>query len=59
MDIYAESAKQETGEYFPMHAGQSVGLIHNLPGAAEVVREIVREARAVLSALPGRVRALQ
>jgi len=59
MDIYTESAKQENGEYFPMHTGQSVGLIHNLPGSAEVVREIVREARAVLSALPGRVRVLQ
>ena len=59
MDVYAESAKQQTGEYFPMHTGQSVGLIHNLPGAAEVVREIVREARAVLAALPGRVRVLQ
>ena len=59
MDIYAESTKQETGEYFPMHAGQSLGLIHNLPGAGEVVREIVREAQAVLAALPDRVRVLQ
>jgi nitronate monooxygenase len=59
MDVYTESAKQQTGDYFPMHAGQSLGLIHNLPGAAEVVREIVREARAVLAALPGRVRVLQ
>jgi nitronate monooxygenase len=59
MDIYAESTKQQTGEYFPMHAGQSLGLIHNLPGAGDVVREIVREARAVLAALPGRVRVLQ
>jgi nitronate monooxygenase len=59
MDIYTESAKQETGAYYPMHTGQSVGLVHNLPGAGEVVRDIVREASAVLAALPGRVRVLQ
>ena len=44
MDVYTESARQETGEYYPMHTGQSVGLVHNLPGAGEVVRDIVREA---------------
>ena len=59
MDIYAASTKQESGEYFAMHAGQSLGLIHNLPGAGEVVREIVREARAVLAALPRRARMLE
>jgi nitronate monooxygenase len=56
MDVYTAAVSQQTGEYFPMHAGQSLGLIHNLPGAGEVVREIVREARAVLAALPERVR---
>jgi nitronate monooxygenase len=59
MDIYTASAQQLTGEYFPMHAGQSLGLIHDLPGAGEVVGEIVREAQDVLAALPGRVRMLQ
>ncbi len=54
-DIYAESAKQRTGEYFPMWSGQSVGLIRDLPGAGEVVQSIVREARQVLSALGTRV----
>jgi hypothetical protein len=34
-----------------MPTGQSVGLVHDLPGAAEVVERIVREARAVLDAL--------
>jgi hypothetical protein len=38
-----------------MYAGQGVGLIHDLPGAGEVVEAIVREARAVLAALPRRV----
>ena len=37
-------------------AGQGVGLVHNLPGAAEVVEAIVREARIVLTALPRRAR---
>jgi len=39
-----------------MHAGQSVGLIHDLPGAAEVVETLVREARAALRGLGERVR---
>jgi nitronate monooxygenase len=50
-DVYAAAARQEDGEFFPMWAGQSVGLIRDLPGAAEVVGTIVREARAVLAAL--------
>lgn len=44
------------GDYIPMWAGQGVGLIHNLPGAGEVVEAIIREARAALEALPGRIR---
>ena len=39
-----------------MWSGQSVGLIHDLPGAAEVVESIVGEARAALRALNERVR---
>jgi hypothetical protein len=39
-----------------MPTGQSVGLIHDLPGAAEVVEAMVREARAVLGALTSRAR---
>jgi nitronate monooxygenase len=47
-DIYRAAAAQGNPEYFPMWAGQSVGLIHNLPGAAEVVETTIREARALL-----------
>jgi nitronate monooxygenase len=50
-DIFGHAAKQATPEWFPMPTGQSVGLVHDLPGAAEVVERIVREARAVLDAL--------
>jgi len=54
-DIYAAATKQQNPEYVPMHAGQSVGMIHDLPGAAEVVETLVRETRAALRALGERV----
>jgi nitronate monooxygenase len=55
-DIVEEARRRGEGEYFPMLAGQGVGLIRDLPGAGEVVQTIVREARAVLTGLPRRVR---
>jgi nitronate monooxygenase len=55
-DIYQASLQQGDGEYYPMWSGQSVGLIRDLPGAAEVVEAIIREARAVLTTLPNRVK---
>lgn len=48
--------KRGDPEHYPMMAGQSVGLVRDLPGAGEVVATLVREARAVLDALPRRVR---
>ncbi|MGH7415404.1 MAG: NAD(P)H-dependent flavin oxidoreductase [Candidatus Rokuibacteriota bacterium] len=53
-DIFAQAARQADPAWFPMPTGQSVGLVHDLPGAAEVVERIAREARTVLEAL-GRV----
>jgi nitronate monooxygenase len=50
-DIYDASAARGAGDYFPMWAGQSVGLIHDLPAAGDVVRSIAREAEAVLTSL--------
>lgn len=55
-DVIEEAARRGDGEYFPMLAGQGVGLVRDLPGAGEVVETIVREARVVLAALPRRVR---
>ena len=55
-DVMEEARRRADGEYFPMLAGQGVGLVRDLPGAGEVVETIVREARAVLGALPRRVR---
>jgi nitronate monooxygenase len=54
-DIFGQAARQADPTWFPMPTGQSVGLVHDLPGAAEVVERIAREARAVLQAL-GRLR---
>jgi nitronate monooxygenase len=55
-DVYAASSAQNDPGYVPMWSGQSVGLVRDLPGAAEVVEAIVREARAVLGGLDARVR---
>jgi nitronate monooxygenase len=55
-DVFIAALKQGDPDYYPMMAGQSVGLVRDLPGAGEVVATVIREARAVLSALPDRVR---
>jgi len=55
-DITAASIRDGSPDYFPMWSGQSVGLIHNLLGAGEVIETIVREAGAALEALAERVR---
>jgi nitronate monooxygenase len=47
-DIYREAAGQGNADYLPLWGGQSMGMIHDLPGAAEVIETIIREARAVL-----------
>jgi nitronate monooxygenase len=50
-DVYGAALKQGEAEYYPMMAGQSVGMIRDLPGAGEVVETIMREAREVLASL--------
>jgi NAD(P)H-dependent flavin oxidoreductase YrpB (nitropropane dioxygenase family) len=52
-DIFGHAAKQNDPAWFPMPTGQSVGLIRDLPSAAEVVQRVAREAREVLAALKG------
>ncbi|HTD51803.1 MAG TPA: nitronate monooxygenase [Thermoanaerobaculia bacterium] len=49
-DVYAASAAQGNRDYFPLLAGQSSGLIRDLPGAAEVVASLVAETQAALAA---------
>jgi hypothetical protein len=43
-EIWAAAARNNDPEHFPLYAGQSVGVIHSVPGAAEVVAAIAREA---------------
>jgi nitronate monooxygenase len=55
-DVFAEAGRRQDPDYFPMPSGQSVGLIRDLPGAAEVVEAMIAEACAVMAGLPRRVR---
>ena len=50
-DIFNEGTRRQDVAWVPLTTGQSAGLIHDIPGAAEVVQTVVREARAVLAAL--------
>ena len=50
-DVWLAAARAGNPAYFPLYAGQSVGVIHDLPGAADVVRTIVEEAEAVIQHL--------
>lgn len=52
-DIFRAAAQRGDREYFPMPAGQSVGLIGDIPSAGEIMRKLVEEAEAVFRALPG------
>jgi nitronate monooxygenase len=47
MDVYAAAFAKGDGEYYPMLAGQSTGLISDLPSAADVVATIMTEAERV------------
>jgi NAD(P)H-dependent flavin oxidoreductase YrpB (nitropropane dioxygenase family) len=47
-DIFKAAAERGDREHFPMPAGESAGLIGDMPGAGDVVRAIVSEADAVL-----------
>lgn len=54
-DIFTAAAEQQVSEFFPLYAGQGVGMIENSPDAAEIVRAVVREARAALGEIAARV----
>jgi len=55
-DIFEAARARQDGEHFPMWAGQGVGMVKDLPRAADVVRTVVEEARAVLKSLSRDVR---
>jgi NAD(P)H-dependent flavin oxidoreductase YrpB (nitropropane dioxygenase family) len=48
-DIFKAAAAAGEAEFFPLWSGQSVGLIDDLPGAADIVRTMVQEAEAALA----------
>ncbi len=50
-DIYQAAAAQEKSDYFPLWAGQSAGLIADVPSAADVVRAIVAETEEAIEGL--------
>jgi nitronate monooxygenase len=50
-DIFDAARARKDREYLPLYAGQGVGMVKDLPAAADVVRAVVEEARAVLGSL--------
>ncbi|HZR26066.1 MAG TPA: nitronate monooxygenase [Vicinamibacterales bacterium] len=50
-DIWMAAAKENKPDYFPLYAGQSVGVIRDLPSAGEVVTTIMKEAQDVAKRL--------
>jgi len=50
-EIWAAAKQRDDDRYFPLYAGQSVGVIDDLPGAADVVQRLVDEAAAVMRTL--------
>jgi nitronate monooxygenase len=52
-DIFKAAMGRSDARYAAMPAGESAGLITDLPSAADVVRRIVEEAERTLSALKG------
>jgi len=47
-DIFKAAAQRGDAEYFPMPAGESAGLIADLPAASDLVRAIAKEAEDVV-----------
>jgi len=47
-DIFKPAAARGDAQYFPMPAGESAGLIADMPAAEDVVRAIVREANEIV-----------
>jgi nitronate monooxygenase len=50
-DIFRAAAERGRADYFPMPAGESAGLISDLPSAADVVNHMMEDARRVIRVL--------
>lgn len=55
-DIVERAAERGLPAYYPMWAGQGVGMIRDVPGAGEVMAAIVGEARDALAGLASTIR---
>jgi NAD(P)H-dependent flavin oxidoreductase YrpB (nitropropane dioxygenase family) len=49
-DIFRAAGQRGDAAYFPMPAGESAGLVKDIPAAADVVRAIVDEAARTIGA---------
>jgi hypothetical protein len=54
-DVTAASASRGSGEFYPMYAGQGLGMIRDIPAANDVVRAIIEEAMQALAGLGRRL----
>lgn len=54
-DILEAAVAQNEKEYFTLYCGQGIGTFHDMPGAGEVIHQIIREARSVMTELPQRI----
>jgi nitronate monooxygenase len=52
-DVFVAAVTAGNPQYYPLWAGQSAGLVAELPSAGEVVKRIVAEAEATLRRLSG------
>ena len=55
-DVVAAAAERRDAEYYPMWAGQGIGVIRDLPGAADVMATLVRESGEAFASMSARVR---
>jgi hypothetical protein len=50
------AAERRDAEYYPMWAGQRIGVIRDLPAAADVIAALVRESGNAFVSISARVR---
>ena len=55
-DITAAAAARGNGDFYPMYAGQGLGMIRDIPSAAAVVEAVISEAEQTLERVSRSVR---
>jgi nitronate monooxygenase len=48
-DLFGAAVKVDDDQFRPLYAGAAVGSLNDIPGAGEVVEQMVAEARSCLS----------